>query len=383
MILGFPDAPKNFQAFNLTHQTALLTWEPGFNYGHEQMFVIQLWQMDDKAVAASNQQESDLFFASNNIDYKEDNQDISTERKKIPANAQTFANISTNYYLLVNLEPNTLYQASLMAENVLGKSVKNVQHLFRTLSTMNKPVYASADEQRLNGLIGNKIIGEDFLELTILLGLILLVSIACVATIFIYWRRKRTQQEQQLQNHSLEQQQQQQQQTNNYEQKNLSELTSNESMGQTGVVAATDLTTNDRQTQKLAMMPNENKTGIIRQSFSGKQSTNRNINSLNFRPNYGEMDVASMPPPPPSLAQQSQQQHYGMFLEQANTEPHFYNQTNPNETATSTSTYLIKDINRFIPSSSLNLATPDAGNIENFGTLNDHFLEHHIKCMFI
>ncbi|KPM11976.1 hypothetical protein QR98_0105560 [Sarcoptes scabiei] len=84
----------------------------------------------------------------------------------------------------------------------MGKSQSNVTIRFRTLLNASesyrfKPIYASADEQKLNGLIGNKIIGEDFLELTIVFGLIILLITSFLISIFIYWRKKQQNQHRQ------------------------------------------------------------------------------------------------------------------------------------------------------------------------------------------
>ena len=113
--------------------------------------------------------------------------------------SHTFANLTVNYHSVNNLEPDTYYRFSVFARNRLGPSAKSVYLTLRTLSSPNyrlKPVYASADEQKLNGLIANSLIGEDFLELTVILCLFLLFTISVVTFSFIYCRKRTTNQEQ-------------------------------------------------------------------------------------------------------------------------------------------------------------------------------------------
>lgn len=108
--------------------------------------------------------------------------------------SRTFSNLSVNYQLVSNLEPDTYYRLAVRAINRVGPSAKSAYLTIHTLSSPNylhKPVYASADEQKLNGLIANSIIGEDFLELTVILCLILLIVISLLVSTFVYCRRRR------------------------------------------------------------------------------------------------------------------------------------------------------------------------------------------------
>ena len=159
----------------MTHNAAFLTWEPGFDYGYEQLFHIQLWRVEKNAFGHSD----------------------APQLSSLPS--RTFVNVTTSYFLVSNLEPNTYYRVALWAQNQAGKSTGSAQIAIQTTSSQSyllKPVYASADEQKLNGLIGNKIMVEDLLELLVFMCLVLLVVLSIVTSVGLYCRRKRSQQQQ-------------------------------------------------------------------------------------------------------------------------------------------------------------------------------------------
>lgn len=112
-----------------------------------------------------------------------------------PTSIPQFESNSTLAWIHVTgLEPDTGYRCVVESFNVLGPSQSGAQLLFRTVLPLSseKPVYASADEQRHNGLIGAKIIGDDFLELTLGLCALVVICVVSIISVIAYCHRGRS-----------------------------------------------------------------------------------------------------------------------------------------------------------------------------------------------
>lgn len=174
---GFPESPFNLRAINVTHNSAFLIWDTGFDYGHEQTFQLRLWQLDSELLGQL-----------------EKTAESEHSQLLVSRLSRTLANLSVPHCPVGNLEPNIYYRIAVFASNRMGDSLKSAYLTIHTSAVPSyplKPVYASADEQRLNGLIGNTIIvGEDFLEISVILCLILLLVVSLSTSTFIYCRRR-------------------------------------------------------------------------------------------------------------------------------------------------------------------------------------------------
>ena len=176
--LGHPETPKNIQVINVTQNSAFLTWRPGFDYGYDQQYQLTLWHLSEehrKQIEANKYDESD-----------------ESMFEHLPS--RTYPNMTVSHLLLSNLEPNTYYRVSLISFNRLGQSDRSVSTIIHTSTKSANYVHdktAIPSEQRLNGLnVVNVIMGEEFIELSVILCLITVTLCITIISTVVYCRRR-------------------------------------------------------------------------------------------------------------------------------------------------------------------------------------------------
>ncbi|CAG2123204.1 unnamed protein product, partial [Medioppia subpectinata] len=91
---NFPESPTDLRTTNVSRNSVVIAWNPGFDFGYEQSFRIRYRKVDPKA-----------------------------------ANVEPFhfkyiiANNTLNNVLIANLEADTEYQFSISSRNKLGESL--------------------------------------------------------------------------------------------------------------------------------------------------------------------------------------------------------------------------------------------------------------------
>lgn len=166
-IIDFPESPTNLRTINVSRNSVLIAWNPGFDSGYEQSFRIRYWKASSKVVDPSPS----------------------------PQYKYVIANNSLNELFITNLEPNTEYQLSISSRNKLGESLMSREFLsVKTLpndsKTKSETVFASADEQRLG--YNNKMITEQMIELTAIVSVLVLFLFALFSVVIRYYRKRRT-----------------------------------------------------------------------------------------------------------------------------------------------------------------------------------------------
>ncbi|CAG2166887.1 unnamed protein product [Oppiella nova] len=129
---------------NVSRNSVVIAWDPGFDFGYEQSFRIRYRKVGPK-----------------------------------PANVEPaqfkyiIVNNTSNAVLITNLDADTEYQLSISSRNRLGESLMSREFLnVKTLANVSKrkseTVLASADEQRLG--YNNQLISEDIIELSVIVS---------------------------------------------------------------------------------------------------------------------------------------------------------------------------------------------------------------------
>ncbi|XP_071044210.1 nephrin-like [Parasteatoda tepidariorum] len=145
-----PESPEGLEALNVSHQSALLVWSPGFDGGLSQTFQLKIRK----------------------------NQEMSYTYVHIPINSSN--------YLVTGLSQGALYEISIAAKNSLGESLFSPSINFRTKSL---PVMDST----ISGPITSSNYSVEFLPAWLLAAAVIgsLIVLANLLVCIIYIRRKR------------------------------------------------------------------------------------------------------------------------------------------------------------------------------------------------
>ncbi|XP_054169092.1 synaptogenesis protein syg-2-like [Oppia nitens] len=155
----FPEPPTQLLATNTSHNSVVISWNPGFDFGYEQSFRIRYRKVDSKL----------------------------SQYKYI------IVNNTLNTVLIDNLDPNTEYQFGISSRNKLGESLMSREFLtVKTLPNLVpkrklESVLASADEQRLG--YNNQLISEDIVELSIIVSLLVMIVLTTTSIVICCYRR--------------------------------------------------------------------------------------------------------------------------------------------------------------------------------------------------
>ncbi len=163
--IGFPESPTNLRTINVSRNSVLIAWDPGFDFGYEQRFRIRYWKSTSKQI---NVQPSQYNYA--------------------------LVNSSLNRILISNLEPDSEYQFSISSRNKLGESLMSREFLtVKTLPNVSKrkldTIYASADEQKLG--YNNKLISDQVIELSVIISILVLVLFSMFSVVICYCKKRR------------------------------------------------------------------------------------------------------------------------------------------------------------------------------------------------
>ena len=166
-IIDFPESPTNLRTINVSQNSVLIAWNPGFDSGYEQSFRIRYWKVISK----------------------EANVEPSPHYKYVVLNH------TLNEVLITNLEPDTEYQFSISSFNKLGESLINRDFVsVRTLPPISKrkleTVFASADEQKLG--YNNQMITEQMIELSAIVSVSALFLFTLSSVVICCYRKRRT-----------------------------------------------------------------------------------------------------------------------------------------------------------------------------------------------